>query len=154
MYTIRDACPSDNDALIELEMRCPLDLGEAELVMDRRPDFSAQMEVQEHPLVLVAEEGKLVGVVAVGGLWAWGRSLAFLRHDRRDGGTSFSRSMAVVDDERFAGVVSLTSLMPGWELAQYQNLYGGNFPRVPEEFRGRLGQLVNLEAGADTQTGP
>lgn len=41
MYTIRDACPSDNDALIELEMRCPLDLGEAELVMDRRPDFSA-----------------------------------------------------------------------------------------------------------------
>lgn len=68
MYTIREACPSDNDALIELEMRCPLDLGEVELVMDRRPDFSAQMEVQEHPLVLVAEEGKLVGVVAVGGL--------------------------------------------------------------------------------------
>ena len=62
--------------------------------------------------------------------------------------------MAVVDDERFAGVVSLTSLMPGWELAQYQNLYEGNFPRVPEEFRGRLEQLVNLEAGADTQTGP
>ncbi|MGB6837939.1 MAG: MMPL family transporter [Dehalococcoidia bacterium] len=62
----------------------------------------------------------------------------------------YALTQAIEKDGRFAGVVSLTSLVPGWRLDQYQELYGDNFSRVPEEFRGRLGQLVNLEAGADT----
>ena len=50
MYTIREACPSDNDALIGLEMRCPLYLGEVELVMDRRPDFFGHARPLDAPL--------------------------------------------------------------------------------------------------------
>jgi hypothetical protein len=75
LYRIRRARPSDNDALIELERRVRLDLGPAVLTFDRRPDFFAQHRLQEHPLVLVAEEaGEPVALMA--GAW----------HDTRLGG--------------------------------------------------------------------
>lgn len=62
----------------------------------------------------------------------------------------YALTEAIDEDERFGGVISLTSLMPDWELEQYQDLYGDDFSRVSEEYRGQLGQLVNLDAGADT----
>jgi hypothetical protein len=75
LYRIRRARPSDNDALIELERRVRLDLGATVLTFDRSPDFFAQHRLQEHPLVLVAEEaGEPVAVMA--GAW----------HDTRLGG--------------------------------------------------------------------
>lgn len=75
MYRIRRARPSDKDALIELERRVHLDLGPVTLTFDRRPDFFAQHRLQEHPLVLVAEEaGEPVALMA--GAW----------HDTRLGG--------------------------------------------------------------------
>ena len=68
MYRIRRARPSDNDALIELERRVRVDLGPVALTFDRRPDFFAQHRLQEHPLVLVAEEaGEPVALMA--GSW-------------------------------------------------------------------------------------
>jgi RND superfamily putative drug exporter len=62
----------------------------------------------------------------------------------------YALTQAIAEDERFAGVISLTSLMPDYGLAEYQDLYRDNFSRVPEELRGPLEQLVNLNAGTDT----
>jgi len=46
-----------------LERCSPLDLGEAELVQDRSPDYFASLSLQEDARVMVAEEGgRLVGV--------------------------------------------------------------------------------------------
>jgi hypothetical protein len=75
LYRIRRARPSDNEALIALERRVHVDLGPVALTFDRSPDFFAQHRLQEHPLVLVAEEaGKPVALMA--GSW----------HDTRLGG--------------------------------------------------------------------
>ena len=117
IHTIREARPSDNDALIKLELRCPLDLGNVELVMDRRPDFFAQTQVQEHSLVLVAEEeGKLVGVVA--GAWhdvpllGDTRHLLYVHHERilpshQGKGLGRALVMELVARTREAGIHSL-----------------------------------------------
>jgi GNAT superfamily N-acetyltransferase len=68
VHEVREAAPDDNDSLIDLERRAPLDLGDRTLVFDRSPNFFAHQEMQEHGRVLVAEEdGRLVGVVA--GAW-------------------------------------------------------------------------------------
>jgi hypothetical protein len=68
MTEIREATAADNDALIDLELRSPLDLGDRTLVFDRSPNFFAHQQMQEHGRVLVAEEGgKPVAVVA--GAW-------------------------------------------------------------------------------------
>ena len=68
MAEIREATQADNDALIDLELHSPLDLGDRTIVFDRSPNFFAHQEMQEHGRVLVAEEeGKLVAVVA--GAW-------------------------------------------------------------------------------------
>jgi len=65
---IREATPADNDALINLELRSALDLGDRTVVFDRSPNFFAHQEMQEHGRVLVAEdEGEIVAVVA--GAW-------------------------------------------------------------------------------------
>ncbi len=65
MHTIREATQDDNDALIDLERRSPLDLGDALLTFDRSPNFFAHQRLEEHGRVLVAEdEGQLVGIVA------------------------------------------------------------------------------------------
>jgi hypothetical protein len=67
-HIVREATQEDNDALIELERRSPLDLGDAWLTFDRSPHFFAHQEMEEHGRVLVAEDaGRLVGVVA--GAW-------------------------------------------------------------------------------------
>ncbi len=62
----------------------------------------------------------------------------------------YALTQAIDADGRFAGAISLTSVMPDYGLADYQELYGDNFSRVPEEYRAQLGQLVNLDAGANT----
>lgn len=68
MHIIREATQDDNDALIEMERRSPLDLGDRLLTFDRGPHFFAHQEMEEHGRVLVAEDaGRLVGVVA--GAW-------------------------------------------------------------------------------------
>jgi len=62
-FSIREATAADNEALLELERCSPLDLGEAELVQDRSPDYFASLSLQEDARVMVAEEGgRLVGV--------------------------------------------------------------------------------------------
>ena len=69
---IREATPADNDALIDLERRSPLVLGEARLVFDRSPNFLARRELQEHGCMLVAErDGSPTGVMAA----AWYETL-------------------------------------------------------------------------------
>jgi Acetyltransferase (GNAT) domain len=68
MPEIREATPSDNDALIDLELRSPLDLGDRTIVFDRSPNYFAHQEMQEHTRVMVAEdEGEIVAAVA--GAW-------------------------------------------------------------------------------------
>ena len=68
MPEIREATPADNDALVDLELRSPLDLGDRTVVFDRGPNFFAHQEMEEHGRVLVAEEeGEIVAVVA--GAW-------------------------------------------------------------------------------------
>jgi len=62
-FSIREATAADNGALLELERSSPLDLGDAELVLDRSPDYFACLSLQEDARVMVAEEGgRLVGV--------------------------------------------------------------------------------------------
>jgi Acetyltransferase (GNAT) family len=65
MHQIREATANDNQALLELECKSPLDLGHSILAFDRAPNYFAHQEMQEHGRVVVAEEdGRLVGVVA------------------------------------------------------------------------------------------
>jgi GNAT superfamily N-acetyltransferase len=62
-FSIREATAADNEALLELERSSPLDLGDAELILDRSPDYFACLSLQEDARVVVAEEGgRLVGV--------------------------------------------------------------------------------------------
>ena len=64
-FSIREATPSDNEALLNLERSAPLDLGEVEVTLDRSPDYFACLSLQEDARVMVAEErGRLVGVCA------------------------------------------------------------------------------------------
>jgi hypothetical protein len=64
-FSVREATPADNEALLELERSSPLDLGEVEIVLDRSPDYFASLSLQEDARVMVAEEGgRLVGVCA------------------------------------------------------------------------------------------
>ncbi len=64
-FSIREATAADNEALLELEGSSPLDLGDAELILDRSPDYFACLSLQEDARVMVAEEGgRLVGVCA------------------------------------------------------------------------------------------
>jgi len=68
MHDIREASPDDNDSLIDLERRTPLDLGDQMIVFDRSPNFFAHQEMEEHGRVLVAQEdGRIVGIIA--GAW-------------------------------------------------------------------------------------
>jgi hypothetical protein len=76
--SIREATAADNEALLELERSSPLDLTDAELVLDRSPDYFACLSLQEDARVMVAEEGgRLVGVC-----WA---SRAFSSTSKRGG---------------------------------------------------------------------
>jgi GNAT superfamily N-acetyltransferase len=69
--SIREATPADNEALLELERSSPLDLGDAEVILDRSPDYFACLSLQEDARVVVAEEGgRLVGVCSA----AWHRA--------------------------------------------------------------------------------
>jgi len=64
-FSIREATAADNEALLELEHSSPLDLGDAEVTLDRSPDYFASLSLQEDARVMVAEEGgRLVGVCA------------------------------------------------------------------------------------------
>ena len=64
-FSIREATAADNEALLELELSSPLELGEIELSMDRSPNYFASLALQEDARVMVAEEGgRLVGVCA------------------------------------------------------------------------------------------
>jgi GNAT superfamily N-acetyltransferase len=64
-FSVREATPADNEALLELERSAPLDLGDVEIIMDRSPDYFASLSLQEDARVMVAEEGgRLVGVCA------------------------------------------------------------------------------------------
>lgn len=63
--TVRTATPADNDAIIALELRSALVLGEAEEVFDRSPDAFACCRVQDGCRVIVGEiEGRVVGLLA------------------------------------------------------------------------------------------
>ncbi len=69
-FSVREATAADNEALLELERSSPLDLGNAELAMDRSPDYFASFSLQDDARVMVAEEdGRLIGVCAA----AWHR---------------------------------------------------------------------------------
>ena len=94
---MREATPADNDALIDLELRSPLDLGDRTISFDRSPNFFAHQEMQAHGRVLVAEdEGQLVAVVAGAGTTSWstvaGAGCSMFTRDARcrstDAGTS------------------------------------------------------------------
>ena len=62
---IREATRADNDALIDLERRSPLLLGETTLIFDRSPNFFARDELMEHSRMLVAEkDGCPAGVMS------------------------------------------------------------------------------------------
>jgi GNAT superfamily N-acetyltransferase len=61
--SIREATAADNEALLELERGSPLDLEDADVILDRSPDYFACLALQEDARVVVAEEGgRLVGV--------------------------------------------------------------------------------------------
>lgn len=63
--TVRSATPADNDAIIALELRSALVLGEAEELFDRSPDAYACCRVQEGCRVIVGKlEGRVVGLLA------------------------------------------------------------------------------------------
>jgi hypothetical protein len=106
LYRIRRARSSDNDALIELERRVRLDLGATVLTFDRSPDFFAQHRLQEHPLVLLAEEaGEPVAVMA--GAW----------HDTRLGGRGrrllYIHKARVPAERRGTGLAAVLALELG-----------------------------------------
>lgn len=62
-FSIREATAADNEALLELERSSPLDLEDAEVILDRSPDYFACLSLQEDARVVVADEGgRLVGV--------------------------------------------------------------------------------------------
>jgi GNAT superfamily N-acetyltransferase len=62
---VREARAGDNDALIDLELRSPLLVGESEEKYDRSPDFFACYRVQgEHRVILAEVDGRTVGVMA------------------------------------------------------------------------------------------
>lgn len=64
-FEIRAATTEDNEALIALERRSPLIVGESELSFDRAPDYFAGQRLQERSLMAAAEAGgALVGVSA------------------------------------------------------------------------------------------
>jgi putative drug exporter of the RND superfamily len=56
---------------------------------------------------------------------------------------------AIADDAHFSGAVSLTSLVPGADVATYQALYANEFSAVPATIRPALGRLVNIDRGGD-----
>lgn len=63
--TVRAATPADNNAIIALELRSALVLGDAEEVFDRSPDAFACCRVQDGCRVIVGElEGQVVGLLA------------------------------------------------------------------------------------------
>ena len=57
---------------------------------------------------------------------------------------------AIQDDPRFAGAMSITTILPDQGVEGYQALYADGFAGVPEELRTPLSQMVNLEADGDT----
>ena len=62
---VREATPDDNDALIKLELRSPLVVGDTEEYYHRSPDFFACHRVQsDHRAVLAELDGGIVGVMA------------------------------------------------------------------------------------------
>ena len=88
-YELRAAAPEDNAALIALEKRSPLIVGERELSFDRAPDYFAAQRLQERWQMVVAEGGEgLVGVSASAvyraTLLGSERLLAYTHHMRVD----------------------------------------------------------------------
>jgi GNAT superfamily N-acetyltransferase len=70
-FSIREATAADNEALLELEGRSPLELGDVELIQDRSPDYFASLSLQDDARVMVAEEGgRLVGVCSAARYYA------------------------------------------------------------------------------------
>lgn len=62
---IREATPSDNEALIALEIECPLLVDGVAESYDRSPDFFACHRVQgEHRVILAEMDGRVAGVMA------------------------------------------------------------------------------------------
>jgi RND superfamily putative drug exporter len=61
----------------------------------------------------------------------------------------FHLTNAIGADERFDGVVSLTSVARGVTLEEYQALYANDFAGVPTEMTGQLGRIVNVDSGGD-----
>lgn len=62
--TIREALPADNEALINLELRSPLVVGDTLETFDRSPDFFACHRVQpEHRVILAEVDGRVVGAM-------------------------------------------------------------------------------------------
>jgi GNAT superfamily N-acetyltransferase len=63
--TVRTATPADNDAVIALELRSALVLGDVEEMFDRSPDAFACCRVHDGCRVIVAElEGRIIGLMA------------------------------------------------------------------------------------------
>jgi len=86
---LRASRKQDNDALIALEKRSPLVVGEIELAFDRSPDYYAGSRLQERSQYVLAEQdGRLVGVCAsaVHPATVMGRErlLAYTHHERID----------------------------------------------------------------------
>ena len=62
--TVREATPADNDALIALELECPLEMGDITETYDRSPDFFACHRHKSEWRVVIGEiEGRAVGVM-------------------------------------------------------------------------------------------
>jgi hypothetical protein len=65
-FSLRDATPTDNAALIELAASCPMN-GEMSLRMDRGPDFFAlnRLEGDRWSVAVAERNGSLVGCIAM-----------------------------------------------------------------------------------------
>jgi ribosomal protein S18 acetylase RimI-like enzyme len=65
-FSLRDATPADNPALIELAASCPMN-GEMSVRMDRGPDFLAlnRLEGDRWNLAIAERAGRLVGCIAM-----------------------------------------------------------------------------------------
>ncbi len=57
---------------------------------------------------------------------------------------------AIAADPRFESAMSMTTLAPGLDLDDYQQLYVDDFEAVPAELARPLGNFVNLDGDADT----
>jgi putative drug exporter of the RND superfamily len=69
--------------------------------------------------------------------------------DRQTVAGIYHLTQAIARDDRFSGVVSLTSAAPELNLQEYQAMYADDFAGVPAEMADQLDRIVNRDRGGD-----